>query len=907
MSLFSFSKAMHKYGIVLLCLISSACGGGSGGGSSPTGIDSKPTTGFQVSVDKTALKFESEEGRILSPLVVLGSGTGTTPATIYTGSLDLGTSLQQVTTEVIGTQLKFTVYPKSNLPAGTYNGSLQLFACADEKCTQHFSGSPATIPYSIVITKGFSASPQSLITSGISGNAISRDFLVTLPPGQASFQVSSNVTWLTITNQTTSGFSIKTLPMPPGNYTALVSVSYPGRNLTIPITLTVTADSNTVTKIVPDVTTLNFNSIAGASATAAQRVNITLPSWTKESNAKINYTSTGTNWLNLTKVDELTYSISALPQDLVSGTYTAQLIIGADPFTSPISIPVNFVVGAASWNVTGKTSFIIDGESQANQLSSELSIDIPALPGQSWTASSNAAWLKLGNTSGLTGLNKLQVMIDIGELLKMENFTSLTADVTISSANGKIAPRKLVFLLSKSLPQVNFITPAVRLPNEASTAIVRGRGFDSIINLNNALLVTGLPARRIIRVNDTQLNVEFDAADQGETSLSLKNALNIPTEPVTIKVVPQRGFTYSAIATQGAKGSIHFDAERQAIFTSNKDLGSVMRFAALGNTWNISTANVPSIDSSAMSPDGKSIVTTSTDKKISLIDPASMQIQASYTLAGGIISGTTANSLPRLAVTNNGKAFFQGASGLVGLNYFDLTARKFGVLSTTGIQLNISGGPWFNVSGDGNRLVIVQSASTTPQPKMLYLDSSDEVLKQNPSGIEFWYEAAQSLHGERFIESTNKVWDRDFNLVGNVVLPSTAYIGRLPIFAPDGNRVYILSYHSSAISSTLGTITKPRVYVIDTSKRLVTTTTLPVLGYFDIDDYPTCTGVSIGCNTRPLGTITPDGKTLFFVGDKNLIIAPIPTLQGVTPPPPLQQASKPNMVPSTMTRHDLNR
>lgn len=43
------------------------------------------------------------------------------------------------------------------------------------------------------------------------------------------------------------------------------------------------------------------------------------------------------------------------------------------------------------------------------------------------------------------------------------------------------------------------------------------------------------------------------------------------------------------------------------------------------------------------------------------------------------------------------------------------------------------------------------------------------------------------------------------------------------------------------------------------------------MGYFDLADYPTCADSSYECNTRALGTISPDGKTLFFIGDANLI------------------------------------
>ena len=142
------------------------------------------------------------------------------------------------------------------------------------------------------------------------------------------------------------------------------------------------------------------------------------------------------------------------------------------------------------------------------------------------------------------------------------------------------------------------------------------------------------------------------------------------------------------------------------------------------------------------------------------------------------------------------KPFSKVARRASGMAYFDLVTRQFGALPGGALRYEFYSGPWFNVSGDGDRLVIVQSASISPSPRMLYMDSSSEAPKTNPAGLEFWYEAAQSLHGERFIEGTYKVWDRNFNLIGNTDMPDTAYFGRTPVFSPDGNRVYILAYHT---------------------------------------------------------------------------------------------------------------
>jgi hypothetical protein len=54
-----------------------------------------------------------------------------------------------------------------------------------------------------------------------------------------------------------------------------------------------------------------------------------------------------------------------------------------------------------------------------------------------------------------------------------------------------------------------------------------------------------------------------------------------------------------------------------------------------------------------------------------------------------------------------------------------------------------------------------------------------------------------------------------------------------------------------------------------------------VLGYFEINDYPTCR-VFPDCN-HPQMSISLDGKTLFLGGDQNFVVAPIPA-EGVLSP-----------------------
>lgn len=121
MLIFFWSKSFILVTAQVFCLLLSACGSEGGG----SGSASDPAPGFSAANRShgIALRRRRKNGR-LARLAVLGSGTGTAPGAIYTGSLDLGTWLDQVTVQVVGAQVKFTVYPKAHLAAGDDSGSV---------------------------------------------------------------------------------------------------------------------------------------------------------------------------------------------------------------------------------------------------------------------------------------------------------------------------------------------------------------------------------------------------------------------------------------------------------------------------------------------------------------------------------------------------------------------------------------------------------------------------------------------------------------------------------------------------------------------------------------------------------------------------------------------------------------
>ena len=858
--------------LLSLSLLLAACGSGGGGGGGATtapqaGSDSAGS--FRVALSPTSYGAQWEQGLPLPPLEVKGTGIGALPASVFLGAKDQGSAIDHVTVEGTGASAKFTVYVKSNLPLGQHKGTLQFSACRDEACTVHFAGSPASMPYDITIIKALRIAPTALRLSALSGATPGADIVVELPAGQTDYRVTPTVPWLTVSKQTQAGFTLTAKPMAPGRYQGSVTVYAAGRDTPVAVDYEVTGDATTVTSIVPDQASLSLATLAAGSATGV--LNLTLPPWTDELNASVQGPAWQSDWLSVSKSGPRSLAVTASASTLPAGTYQAMIVLSSGPGIPTTNVPVAFTVGPAHWTIQGNTAFTVRSDTTAAQLSSTLVLAMPGLPPQAYSASTTAPWLKLSRSAGSPDSTPLRVDVVPAEMLKLLNFPSHTAEIVITPAARNLPPLNVTVTLDKSLPQLNYVSPHTRLPNEGGIYTLRGRNFDSIADLAGVLQTSGGAPTQVTRVNDTTLRVRMPGAASGDVSFSLKNALGLPAGAPVLSVVPQGALPYAAIPARGQKTGLVFDAQRQTLYTVDRTQQAILRFQWKGGSWEQTATPLANPDGVALSPDGKILVASTIEGNIVLFDPATMAQQArdhvswpSLTL--GHVPGTQL-----LAVTNDGRAWYSTYAWR-GLTYFDLVTRERGLIA--GDRVVGSGdGPWFSMSGDGSRLNIALDRFGEPTN---YLDDSDGTLRVSPTGYGYWGIGVQSLHGERFVEGLGRVWDRDFNPVGNLVIPeNTSYYAAGYTISPDGARTYALAYY--AFSNGPRT---PRVYVFDTSTP-APDGKLPVLGYFEVPDATSCRGTTYDCTGYAIGAISPDGKTLFFVGDEKLVVTPIPALKPV--------------------------
>ncbi|MBN8280318.1 MAG: BACON domain-containing protein, partial [Gammaproteobacteria bacterium] len=604
---------------------------------------------------------------------------------------------------------------------------------------------------------------------------------------------------------------------------------------------------------------------AEGTSTAPALVTVTAPSWNPAVTAEVEY-SGAAGWLQVTRVAggfQLVGNAGTLRAD----AYYAQLRLrGAYPAVD-VLVPVSFTVGRGI-AVPGAEPVAVDAETTTV----ELHRSIPVLRAGggtpvNWTAASDAAWATLGQDSGVTGDN-LEITVDPAFVTSLPNGAVRTARVTITPAVANFSAVAFDVVLTKTLPELSRVGPYVQLAGQPFRVLVRGSGLSSVTSLADRIVVDGGTVLSAVRRGDREAEIHVGPLSAGTHAISVTNALGLATPAATLKVVTPPVHDYAAVPTGHPLRYLTYDVERSAIYAADITGQALVRFRLTPSGWATDSVPVPAIYDAGLTQDGSTLlVSTNNFQTVSTIrslDPDTLAQQSLF-VATSTFNPTFTYLGFGITSTLDGLAWF-GLDDLAGsgqwadLVTFDPAVGNVAPVSV-GLSTTFHGGPWFAASRDGGRLVIVQSASISPSPPMLYRDSSDGVVRVNPAGLQFSYRLSLSDDARRIMLDNYEVRDQNFGLVGAIQLPS----GRYPATGqmhPNGTRAYVVTTDSNGEDW--------RVYVLDTASYQAA---LPVLGYFPLPDAPGC----LECQSQTFpSAITPDGSTLFVAGNTNLIVAPIP-------------------------------
>jgi hypothetical protein len=856
----------------VLCMGLAACGGGgSGGGSSgSTNTSASSDSAFSVTADKSAISLAYDEGSIYGASATVTVTThGTYSGTLYVGAIVNGSGISSSIplTYISDTQGMFTISALTGLSAGSYSGTVLLYACSDAYCNNVIGGTPLTVAYTLVVSAPFTVSPAPLSLSATSGKAASSTLTVTPPAGASGFTASvvSGSSWLTLGTLSATQLPVTALPWRSGTYSGSIAIVSGGKTRTIPVSYTVTASTGEHDlQVLPG--SLTFASTEGSDA-ATQALSIALPTWMSSGDVttSINY-GVGSAWLSVTRTASGA-NVVASAAGLAQGNYTATITFTPPAPGVAVSVPVAFTVGAGL--VQPAASVVkIDATTSSTSLSSSVTVSANGSKSLGWTASAADAWLKLASSSGATGTgaSTLQYSVDASTVLGWTNFATYSTVVTITPTQAGLSPVKFTVSFNKALPEVYFLGPYTIVSGKESTVHVRGAGFDSVADLAAGLQTSGLSIGSVTRVNDTQLLLKVTPTEAGSYALSFGNALGA-TNSATLNVVAPQTYATAVVSVPGQAHSIEYDAVRQSVYAVNTVTEAIDRIHFDGAGWTLSAVSFPSVQAGTMGPDGSSFLAYSSNYQVRLISPdtlsTSFSLTYSYLLPDGFASAAT---------TNDGRTWLSSGD----LVYFDHRSRTIKARAAQSGLSTAFQGPWMNASRNGERMLVTQ-APINYGPPLLYMDATDNLLHANPAGLSYVMNLNQSDDGSRAMFEHSSVRDASFGLIGNLSLPSSNYTGMAAVLAPDGKRAYVLAYDDRTLYAS--TTAVPRVYVFDTSPAAGLYTSLPVLGYIDMPVFPGCHNINdYNCHFTVAAAISPDGNALFFQGDQYLVVLPTGTL-----------------------------
>lgn len=876
-----------RYSVIpglLLCLSLSACGGGGGGGGSSGGGGG--SGGVKFSINPTSVSADYFRNESVPPeMNTTATATGNLPNDFFIGAVDEGTSIEpSIVVAVTGQQAVFHIRPKNQLPVGTHTGRLRLQACSTQSCSKQIGNSPLYLPYTIKVRQDLDVTPTQDQYTGVSGTDISIPLTVTLPEGATSYetQTLSQNDVCSVADVTATSLRYVMRSLPSGDYFC---------------TLRITASVPTGTRVVQRVTKFTFTPPPGGdrnlSATPdvislatteggksdPANVVVTPASWDSRYSYNIDYGSGPTNWVEVTP-NTGGYSVVLSAVSLPAGTYSAHMVVRSAPPAASADILLALTVGAGLVRPADR-NLVVSSDTTAAQLAGSVGIDFYEGGPAPFNATSDASWLTLPVSSGQTG-GSLTFNFDNAAFRALPNGRTHTANVTVSSYST-ISPVTFKVTVDKRIGEVSGIGPYLLTAGQPLRFYVRGIGLSLPASIGSRLQLDGITGASIATVNDTTLLVTAGAQVSGNHVISMSNALGLAMPHSTVKIIDPVINEYRAIPTGEIPGAILFDAERQTLFWAARGANpTVHALRRAGADWTTLPVGVATADAFGITHDGTSVLAGG-GGTMTFLDPQTLALQQTVSLGYSHDGIITQNA--QIPVTNDGLIWYR-APDVINSSFIGRYDPRTGERGAAAAPVYFYPGllPWFHVTRDG------ETFNAWHQHGAGVLHSSDREAGFSMAGGQRVYSASDD--GSRALVEGQQLW-APTGFIGNVgSTVNTADNSRSSIQAvvsPDGRRIYSLSYDRQDYFNESNPLppprSTPRIHVLDATPGVQQPLDLlPVVGSFAIDAFPTCRNAD-QCGLYTVATISPDGKTLFFVGNQYLVIVPIPdesTLQAKT-------------------------
>ena len=614
-------------------------------------------------------------------------------------------------------------------------------------------------------------------------------------------------------------------------------------------------------------TALSF-AVAESVAPAAQGFDLVFPAGGGTLSLAVAYEGTDTGWLTAT-ADGTRVTVQPAA-GLRAGTYRARLDLGYGNPTQTLQIPVQVDI-SSGLVVAGRLDVAVRSDSPASVSSGSLAVRLaPGVSAAGWTARSTVPWLVLDTTGG-QGDGQIAWRLDPTAFAALANTAVHTGGIVVE-AGSAVTAQNVVVSLDKSLAEFSSIDRLAVLAGEPGEVLLYGRQLDQLPDPLLRLVAPGIAPISAVRQGSGQISLQVPALSAGRYTLSLSTASGLPTRSVTLEVLAARDLGAQAIDTQGRKATVVWDAAGQAVYVHNTDLGSVMRFQLGGTvaspTGSVTARSIAGLRNIGLAPDGASLLALTGPGELLDLSLADLSTLRTRTLPAPVYPAL--DGLP-IAITGDQSLWYSAGDfgGTLAVYDLEASAARNVTLPPDAFFYN---GPWAGVSPNRQRMLMTQTASISPAPPMLRWDAVDNALVSQGAGlpVNFYTRFATDRRGTRWLLDGLAVYDFHLGTLGRIQPPAGWY-GIVSAMSRDGSRAYL-------VTRDAGT-TATRVYVFDTGTDLVTTTEYPVLGSFDLAQNAACDSQAYdsGCNAFAMNVVlTDDDRTLITVGDRRLVVTPIP-------------------------------
>ena len=583
-------------------------------------------------------------------------------------------------------------------------------------------------------------------------------------------------------------------------------------------------------------------------------------------------TDVGT-WLSASHTADAAIAVVASGAGLSSGSYRGTVAVSfAGQVNGPsVAIPVSFTVGSGIVAAPAR-SIDLTATSTPTTLASTLPVAFQGTQAPAWHATSDQPWLVL-QAAGGSGAGSLPYTIDTTQVAAIGNWSSGVANVRVGATG--LTDVTIPITLNKKLPELYMVSASTIIAGRASTVRAFGRGLAQLSS-GNPIRIGSTTGSLVTVTSDSEATVSVPVLPVGRASVSIANSANLATARASITAATLSAASYATSVNAGEKRSAFYDPSRNAVYAINLTADALVRFRKVGTNWVTDSRAVPAIGDMAMTPDRGTLYVSSGMSDLLAIDPDTLQVVATYTLPPEFRSSLAPGRFQThgLAITNNLKMWFAGGgTDFSPLVYFDLLHSTFGIetlpqgFGSNGMLYGASAYP----SGDGSRLLVAQSLLSPPLPNYIYTSASDSfsapTLPLVSQGAAFNEDGSKVI-----VENVDLYETGNFTSIGHIDPYGTGIV-LSTVISPDGQRLYSLT------TADINTLVVDHIDIFDTTQLQPGGNLLVRLGQIAVTDKALDCDPSSGanCDFRGAFFIGPLGDTLFWVGNRQLVVMPIPS------------------------------